>query len=101
MEEGYFDQYAPNQSNVADDMPWLSDFLAADPAPEEWLNNFPHFEPNPAANGNNNANISPLEYDFTNLGALDASNDYTTAPKDVVPDMAAPLEIESHTNHDA
>jgi hypothetical protein len=93
MEEGYFDQYAPNQSNVADDMPWLSDFLAADPAPEEWLNNFPHFEPNPAANGNNNANISPLEYDFTNLGALDASNDYTTAPKDVVPDMAAPLSV--------
>ncbi|KAF3048947.1 hypothetical protein E8E11_004772 [Didymella keratinophila] len=93
MEDRYFGLYAPNQSKAADDMPWLSDFIAADPATEEWLNNFPQFEPNPAANGNNNATISPFEYDFANLGTLDAGKGYTTAPKDVVPDMAAPLSV--------
>ncbi|KAJ4338741.1 hypothetical protein N0V87_003656 [Didymella glomerata] len=93
MEEGYFDQHAPNESNTVDDMPWLSDFIAADPATEDWLNNFPQFAPESAANGNNNATISPFEYDLKNLGNLDAGNDYTTAPNDVVPDMAAPLSV--------
>lgn len=90
MEGGYFDQYAPAQSDAVDDTPWLSDFIAADPATEDWLNNFPQFAPDSATN---NATISPFKYDFTNLGTLEIGNDCVTAQKDVVPDMAAPLSV--------
>ena len=89
MDREFFGQYAPPQSDAADDMPWLSDFIAADTATEDWVNNFPQFPPDSAAN---NASSSSFEYDFTDLGTLDSVKDFAKTP-DVVSDIAAPLSV--------
>lgn len=89
MDGDYFGQYGPPQSDTIDDLPWLSDVIAADAATEEWLNDFPQCQPDPGAN---DASISPLEYDLSNAGPQEKGKD-SMPIHDTAPDMAAPLSV--------
>src|SRR5687767_11618346 len=92
MDKDYFGQYVPPQPDPVDDMPWLSDFVdfvATDAVTEDWVNNFPQFPPTSTSN---DTSTNPFDFDFTNLGTLDAPGECATNTN-VMPDMAAPLSV--------
>ncbi|KAF9692151.1 hypothetical protein EKO04_010099 [Ascochyta lentis] len=89
MDGDYFRQYVQPQPDCVDDMPWLSEFLAADNATEDWVSNFPQFSQEPAAS---NANMNLFEYDVANDGSLDKSQNRTSNPE-LESDLAAPLSV--------
>ncbi|KAJ8110381.1 hypothetical protein OPT61_g6766 [Boeremia exigua] len=91
MDQEYFGQFKPSQSDAVDDMAWLSDFVTTDDATgtDNWLNDFPQFPPTTESN---NASANAFQYDFTNIGILDTPDGFETNT-DTVPDMAAPLSV--------
>ncbi|KZM22117.1 metal ion binding [Ascochyta rabiei] len=86
MDEDYFQQYVQSQPDCVDDTPWLSEFLAADEATEEWMNSFPSFSQESAASNANNL----FEYDGPNDQSLNNNKTCTPNPE-LVSDLAAPL----------